>query len=543
MRRRSGGAASRLGRAAVVVVATSVSSFVGVGTASGGPASSVGPLDTGFGQHGGVLVDGVTNLVGVQTVQGGGILVCGMGYGQTTHEDFAVVKYRGDGSLDESFGSHGTALVDFNNRYDIPTAMLPRSDGTIVLVGNSNGYTSDDEYFDQPVLVLTRLTARGRLDSSFGSGGRVSPNLDVESGAVAARLLPDGDILVLGWTQGSAPTTAGIATGPTPPPHTVLVRFLPDGQLDRGFGDQGVAQVPNGEQAYLADVLVRDDGKIVLAGPPSSGSGVVIDRFNADGSPDSTFGQNGTVSVALAGSWRGQTINSGNAILLTGFPPKGPPAVAKLRADGSVDPTFGTAGLARVPDGADTLTVDPRLRILVSSSHFSRGSSSSYELAVTRLTATGVVDRTFGVRGVEAANVGNDPHGWDDPPVSSTLQPDGKLIVWAVFYRCGCNHYDNSGEGGLARFLPGFPAPLRSVPGGSTTAISTIAAAATGSPAATRSALPQAVGTQPVAAAPRELQPGPRSDRTVPAVLALGAALLVALAVAVSGWRRRPRTE
>src|SRR4029079_14909551 len=101
-------------------------------------------------------------------------------------------------------------------------------------------------------------------------------------GALDFALLSDGKILVLGgvksWLQ------------------IALVRFLPDGPRDNGFGAKGelVLSQPVGGLTVMA---VQPDDKVVLASPAyppwDRGGRLQLSRLNASGSPDSSFGSGG----------------------------------------------------------------------------------------------------------------------------------------------------------------------------------------------------------------------------------------------------------
>jgi uncharacterized delta-60 repeat protein len=57
---------------------------------------------------------------------------------------FAVTRYRTDGSLDTSFGMHGTVDTDFGNGWDLARDLLIAGDGTIVVVGEAGASRGGD---------------------------------------------------------------------------------------------------------------------------------------------------------------------------------------------------------------------------------------------------------------------------------------------------------------------------------------------------------------------------------------------------------------
>ena len=74
---------------------------------------------------------------------------------------FALVRYSTSGKLDASFGKGGKVLTALGST----SAVALQPDGKIVAVVHAGG----------PVLV--RYTTRGKLDTSFGSDGEVEANL------------------------------------------------------------------------------------------------------------------------------------------------------------------------------------------------------------------------------------------------------------------------------------------------------------------------------------------------------------------------------
>lgn len=128
-----------------------------------------GNLDAGFGSGGMVLTDingfDQANSVAVQTDNK--IVVAG-----SASADFAVVRYDANGNLDPAFGTGGKTTTDFFNGRDIANDLAIQPDGKIVLAGKMNPNLLDIEtYVD---FGIARYDTNGILDSTFGSGGKVS---------------------------------------------------------------------------------------------------------------------------------------------------------------------------------------------------------------------------------------------------------------------------------------------------------------------------------------------------------------------------------
>jgi uncharacterized delta-60 repeat protein len=109
-------------------------------------------------------------------------------------QNFAVARYTSNGVLDTTFSRDGEAQIDFGNCCQSATKVLLQSDGKIIVVGGSNGESSEDDF------LLARLSPRGSLDNTFGVGGEVRTSFgDLNGGANGAALQSDGKIVAVGF--------------------------------------------------------------------------------------------------------------------------------------------------------------------------------------------------------------------------------------------------------------------------------------------------------------------------------------------------------
>ena len=206
----------------------------------------------------------------------GKIVAAGSTFTPQTQQDFALVRYLPDGSLDASFGTGGIVTTAMTASFDEALDVLLQPDGRIVAVGfTASGYG------------LARYLPDGSLDTSFGAGGRVRTNLPlIAEQAFAAVLDYDGSILVTGFD------------GPATNSRFNVVRYTPSGSLASNFGNNGVAGslIRGGGH----DLALQPDGKILVAGPhdnAQNGRDFGLVRFNADGTVDTTFGVNGLATA------------------------------------------------------------------------------------------------------------------------------------------------------------------------------------------------------------------------------------------------------
>ncbi len=193
-----------------------------------------------------------------------------------------VARFEPNGAPDVTFGTGGKASVGFSTGTDKAWSALIQSDGAIVVAGHA-GVTSplgpDNDF------AVARFTPEGRLDTSFGDGGKVTSNIAGRTDlAVAAALQPDGKIVLAGRVTGTSVEDCGLA------------RYTIEGKLDDDFGDGGIVRghmsvTTFGDQ--VADVAIQGDGKILVAGSATTPSGATaglsfgfaLARFRSDGRP------------------------------------------------------------------------------------------------------------------------------------------------------------------------------------------------------------------------------------------------------------------
>ncbi|WP_165252755.1 Ig-like domain-containing protein [Paludisphaera soli] len=227
-----------------------------------------GQLDRSFGADGWVSLvptSGSYNEIWALAVAADGkILIGGAISNASTYADFAVARLDSTGSLDPTFGSGGYATTSFAVGGDRGYGLGVQPDGRILLAGTSFGGNSTSNF------AVARWTADGRLDPTFGSGGKVQT--DVPGSFDQARglaLQPDGKIVVTGSSGADM----------------ALVRYTTTGALDGSFGAGGIVVKDLGGYETASSVVLQGDGRIVVGGL-SDGAAPFrpVSRFAADGS-------------------------------------------------------------------------------------------------------------------------------------------------------------------------------------------------------------------------------------------------------------------
>jgi uncharacterized delta-60 repeat protein len=250
-----------------------------------------GSLDTNFDHDGRVTSDissGWDKGAAAIALQDDGKIIAA-GFALVSSEDFALVRYNSDGSLDTSFGNNGVVITLMSSYNERVNSIVIQPDGKILVTGTIVYGGGNVAY------GLARYLPDGNLDTSFSGDGKViGPDWIWGSEIV---LQSDGKIVITGGNRNSSPTSVSV------------VRFNPDGELDTSFGVGGMVTTWIGdEDAYGTSIAYQEDGKIFVAGASHNDSDIdfALLRYNSDGSLDEIFGYflpiadpNGPYLVAL----------------------------------------------------------------------------------------------------------------------------------------------------------------------------------------------------------------------------------------------------
>lgn len=276
--------------------------------------------------------------------QDGRILSGRMNEGSTP----ALVRSLPDGSLDSTFNSE----VPYTRVEDI----LVEPDQRVLVVGETNSGAG---------CSITRLETSGRIDQTFKAiflGNSYSRHLEIgpdgeslfwgayggihkvnSNGALESLVLeafcgevhafaaqPDGKILLGGWS----PNECDVA-------HALpLLRFNADGTLDRTF-NVTLAPPTESDGATVEEVLVAPDGRIHVAGRfggVNGQPGQSLARLNADGTVDPTF----HFQANMPSNWKpvSAALDSEGRVLISFWAGLGWSELLRFNADGSSDGTF-----------------------------------------------------------------------------------------------------------------------------------------------------------------------------------------------------------
>ncbi|HEV8230928.1 MAG TPA: delta-60 repeat domain-containing protein [Thermoanaerobaculia bacterium] len=229
-----------------------------------------GVPDPAFGSGGVVITDFRErgNGAGALTLQPDGKIVVAGGAADplAPGQNFAIARYRSNGTLDPDFDGDGRKTTDLPGFDESVRAVAVQSDGKIVAAGFA---ANPDFTLD---FALVRYLPDGTEDSLFGMLGRVTTDFSERTDVAAGiALQPDGKIVVAGSAQvvGFNPWFAlarylGSTAGATCPRSTGFWKSHPDAWPVSSL-ILGVQTYTDTELRALLSSPVKGDASLLLA--------------------------------------------------------------------------------------------------------------------------------------------------------------------------------------------------------------------------------------------------------------------------------------
>ena len=313
----------------------------------------------------------------------------------------SLLRVNSDGSIDQNFNAAAGASVNF---FPGVREIFVRSNGKILVGGN---FAAVGRFSARDI---TQFNDDGSVDETFNAGGFGSSGQNA-NGVFALAEQPDGKILV-----GGEFTDFNLTA------RNAVVRLEADGTIDTSF-TSGFAP-----GFRVNDIEVLPDGRVVMVGNFSTYSGQPRNRIvvvNADGSLDTTiFNNSGTGANseinAVEVDANGKFLIAGN-VNFTSYNGTPRNRIARLNADGSLDPTFMGAGANAT---IEAMELQPDGSIVIG------GQISSYDgvnrRRIARANADGTIDTSFVPAESGANSVSADV-------LAVALQADGKILIGGNF--------------------------------------------------------------------------------------------------------------
>lgn len=340
----------------------------------------------------------------------------------TATNDFVVLRYKADGTLDTTFSGDGRQLTNFGGR-DQALDVVLQPDGKIVAVGqkcDANSMNCD--------IALARYKLGGALDLTFsGDGKQISDFGGGDNGSFGGVVIHENKIVVAGYMWNGANYDFAV------------YRYLSNGRLDATFSGDGMANLGfgSGRQDFAQELVVQSDGKILVVGytgdANEANNNFALARLNTDGSLDTTFSGDGKQitnfgaedfanSIALQEDGKIVVAGTKSTATLSTF------ALARYNVNGRLDATFNGSGkrvFSIFPNrnsGASNLIVQLDGKIVVTGTAYN---GIDDDFALVRLKSGGGFDTTFSGDGKVVVNFGGDDSGF-----ALAIQPsDGKYVL------------------------------------------------------------------------------------------------------------------
>jgi uncharacterized delta-60 repeat protein len=383
-----------------------------------------------------------------------------------------LTRYLPNGELDPDFGEGGRLSLErlYAEKLEgldlLPGPIALDSKGRMVVFG---GAVDPERRFDEPLrllgapaswVVVLRLTPNGQLDKSFGGGkGFIRSDFGIGSDfetdiplvEEAGGRVDSQDRPVILVTSAALTGRCDYAKVAIVGHPRAVVRLTEDGSMDTTFGrGDGISPVDGVEWFPALDL--DGSGQPIVAVPTENckKGGNRIFRLGTDGQPLAGFGSEG--SRYYPGLYFSAIEPGGQLILqhaeIRAAEPARTEAVARTNTGGTLDPSFGEDGIALVtmPEGANRrlkpVGADAQGRIILVGSlslpaarkhpkrraahHRKKRSRSRSYLLVTRLTAHGKTDLSFGKRGWIMTRLPQPQH---PQVVQAALDLQGRLVV------------------------------------------------------------------------------------------------------------------
>jgi uncharacterized delta-60 repeat protein len=310
----------------------------------------------------------------------------------------AIARFLPNGAQDPSFGTNGVVILPPPSSYflgsslTLAVAVQPNGDILTVFFAFNNTSTALEN-------LLIRLNSNGTFDTTFGTGGAVALNFPVPTGWGASATIvlaqPDGKILLTGNV--------------TPPfrnksaPLTLLARYLATGAPDTSFGTGGLVEVVS--PIDLPSTIALLSGDFILAFNTAGNAA----QFSSSGALLATATGGTIIGTKDSGTLNGLAILPNDEFLAAGtiHGPDGKTnvdaVVERFELTGALDASYQSPAIRFGPDVPEvknepqSIVVDSEQRGLVGVEFVTAGTEGA---GVARLNSNGSLDTTFGTAGV-----------------------------------------------------------------------------------------------------------------------------------------------
>jgi uncharacterized delta-60 repeat protein len=269
---------------------------------------SDGRYDRDFGKRGAVVDRRISPLHALTIQPDGGVVVATEGFQSARYRsDFRLARYRPDGAADPSFGLEGLTPIESELAPSwegpiAPHAIVVRADGRIVVGGEHPLEPSS-----APQAIVRLYGADGAFDETIGRVPQVNSEPTMTQSRLAGLLSEqDGSLVMAGSGYGY-----GYLDGEGNPRYhstLLLARVIPGSgaAYDPSFGGgEGIVHpvlLPPSKELddEEARAIAGDGGQFIVAG--QARRTFLLARYNPDGTLDPSFGSGGLAAPPIEGT-------------------------------------------------------------------------------------------------------------------------------------------------------------------------------------------------------------------------------------------------
>lgn len=314
-------------------------------------------------------------------------------------------------------------------------------------------------FFLLSISITNAYTQTISLDTTFGENGIVVSDIE-DSDQLYDMVIQQDQKIIASGTQGGHPWLNS--------DRMAVVRYMEDGSLDAEFGDSGIVSIFFFEYLYhrFYNIALQQDGRIVLGGSVSYQNVIektilddfALTRLNVDGSLDTTFGSAGLVVTDIGGSdefVEKVLIQEDGKIIAAGAIIQGTVGnfagftMVRYDSNGDIDLSFGDSGVVKTDiDVSAQLTggvIQPDGKIILSGIRNQAGFLRDF--IMVRYLQNGTIDSLFGNDGIVQTDL--EGKSQMDLATSIILEDDGKIVLGGFAY---FNSTLSEGDMGVVRY-------------------------------------------------------------------------------------------
>lgn len=324
-------------------------------------------------------------------------------------------KAQFNGELDSTYAQNGISLIDFGQTTELGVAAKFHPNGKLYYGGVAGGPNVN--------FLLTRLNNNGTVDNSFGNQGAITYDFSI-----------GGDDYIYDLDISNNGKIVMVGSVPNGGTDQLIAVLKADGSYDTVFNQTGFLITGGSHKDVWQTCLAEANGKVLAAGISSDSQqqDVKVERYNADGTLDLTFGFQGNITVDFS-NWETaiklHRHSSSRYYLLTqtndykftvlAFDQWGQ-AEANFASGGTLSKTLSNTGFLNISD----LITDPQGNLYIIGGF--KNAPSDYKALIYKFDNTGAIDSSFGVNGRYLANLSSSTR---DFAISGKVLKNGNLLI------------------------------------------------------------------------------------------------------------------